>query len=584
MQPTHERSRAGIRRRIALSAGALSLCLLAGSAKAAPPALETLFPCGAKVGTTTTITATGSNLEKAHPSVWTSHAGIVFKSADKPKVFTVTLAPEVPPGPHLVRFFNTEGASVPHVFVVGKLDELPDTEPNNDHLTPQRIARLPVTLHGRLEKGGDVDTFAVELEAGRTFTAELQGYSLGSQMDPVMKLLDARGVELALSHDTHNLDPLLRFEVKKRGTYLVQLMSFVHPPAADVSLKGSASHIYRLTLTDQPFARFASPSAVQRGQSSNLNTGTTAAVTVDATQRTAGERRIAVSSALGETVYAALVTAPVTPEKEPNNDTKSAQRLTTPFAVSGIISQPSDADRVAFTAKKGEALAFRVHAALLHSPLDATLRIEDAGGKVLQQADDAEEANPDPLLAWKAPADGEYVAVVSDLFQRGGPEFCYALEAAPPRPAVTATLADHSLKLDAGKSAELKLTVKITGTLQGKLTARLAGLPPGVMAKDTEVPAKGGEIKIPLSATPEAAAAGVPVEVVLTTSPPDEPLTFKAAYDLRGTEPRGDRLINDDPRVWLTVTPSPVKPPPAAAGSSPSGSAAPPAAAPPAKP
>lgn len=584
MEVTHERIGAGMWLCDCIVSSVIVLSLLTGIASAAPPALETLFPCGAKAGTTTAVTATGSNLEKAHPSVWTSHPGIVFKPADRPKMFTVTLAPEVPPGPHLVRFFNAEGASVPHVFVAGKLDELADTEPNNDHLAPQRIAKLPATINGRFEKGGDADTFAVELEAGRTFTAELQGYALGSQMDPVTKLMDARGVEVGLSHDTHNLDPLLRFEVKKSGTYLVQLMSFVHPPAADVGLKGSASHIYRLTLTDHPFARFATPAAVQRGQSATVQVGTEA-VEVNATASTAGEKRIAVPSALGETALAALVTPPVTQEKEPNNDTKSAQKLTAPFAVSGVISPTADEDRVAFSAKKGDAMTFRVHAALLHSPLDATLRIEDVSGKGLQQADDAEAANPDPVLAWKAPADGEYVVIVSDLFQRGGPEFCYALEAAPARPVVSAVLAEHSLKLDAGKSAELKLTAKITGTLQGKLTARVTGLPPGVTAKDTDIPAKGGEVKIPLSAAPEAAAAGALLEVLLTTVAPDEPMSFKALYDLRGVEPRGDRLINDDPRVWLTVTPSPVKPPPAAAtASSPSASGAPPAAAPPAKP
>jgi len=41
--------------------------------------------------------------------------------------------------------------------------------------------------------------------------------------------------------------------------------------------------------------------------------------------------------------------------------------------------------------------------------------------------------------------------------------------------------------------------------------------------------------------------------VVLTTSTPDAPLSVKATYDLRGTEPRGDRLVNEDSAAWLTV-------------------------------
>jgi hypothetical protein len=252
--------------------------------------------------------------------------------------------------------------------------------------------------------------------------------------------------------------------------------------------------------------------------------------------------------------------------------------------VSGAISKAGDEDRYVFSAKKGDVLDVRVHAALMRSPLDAALRIEDAKGKALQQADDSGDGNPDPEISFKVPADGDYVAVVTDLFQHGGPEYCYALEAAPPVPQVATTLAANSLKLDAGKTVELKATVKIKGKLQGKLLASGTGLPSGVTMKEVEVPAKGGEIKLVLKAEADAPAAAVPVEVILHTSAPDEPMTFKAAYDLRGTEPRGDRLINEDSRVWLAVTPSPVKQPPPAATSSPSGSAAPPAGEPAAKP
>jgi hypothetical protein len=269
-------------------------------------------------------------------------------------------------------------------------------------------------------------------------------------------------------------------------------------------------------------------------------------------------------------------------EMEPNDDAKSAQRLTFPFTASGVISKSGDQDRYVFSAKKGESLALRVHAALVHSPLDASLRIEDTSGKVLQQDDDADDADPDPEIAFKVPADGDYIAIVNDLFHRGGAEFCYALEATAPSPQVNATLSASAVKIDAGKTAELKATVKIKGKLNGKLVARGMRLPTGVTMKETEIPEKGGEVKLTFSADAAAAAAAVPVEIVLTSSAPDEPITFKAGYDLRGTEPRGDRLINEDSRVWLTVTPSPVKPQPAAAAI-PSGSATPPTAAPAAK-
>lgn len=555
--------------------------------RAAPPALETLFPCGGKAASTFKVTATGSNLEKAFPSVWADHPGISFKPADKPKVFEVTVAPYVPPGPHLVRFSNAEGASVPHVFVIGVFDEVEDTEPNDDFLRSQVITKLPVTMNGRLEKSGDVDTFAVKLEAGRTFVADLQGYALGSQMDPAMKLLDDRGVEIALSHDTHNLDPRITFAVTKAGTYHVQIMAFAHPPAADVTLKGSAAHIYRLTLTDQPFAFAAEPCAIQRSTQGTVKLLQTSAApqsaSLDATQSTANEATLRAPAPNGEIVLAALTDTPVIRETEPNNDAAKAQRIISPATVSGTIQSAKDEDRFLITAQKGDEFALRVHAADLHSPLDAWLRIEDASGSMLQQADDANEL-PDPMLKWKAPKDGDYILAVGDLFSRGGAEFVYALECRPPAPDLTSTLEANTVKLDAGKTAELKVTTKATPDFKSKLSATVQGLPPGVTVKPVEVPVKGGELKLTLSATAEAPAASVPVEVVITGAAPDAVRTFKATYDLRGTEPRGDRLINADSRVWLNVTPSPAAKPAPAAASSPSVSAKPPAAAPAPKP
>ena len=108
-----------------------SLSLGAKKAKGPPPAISRLTPSGGKVGSTFTCTV-GGTLAKSENKVWTDHAGILFKPTAKADVFDVTIAPDVPLGAHLVRFFNDDGASPSRVFVVGKLDEVADTEPNDD--------------------------------------------------------------------------------------------------------------------------------------------------------------------------------------------------------------------------------------------------------------------------------------------------------------------------------------------------------------------------------------------------------------------------------------------------------------------
>ena len=531
-----------------------------------------MFPSGGKVGSTFTCTI-GGTLAKMENKAWTDHAGIVFKRTAKPEVFEVTIAQDVPLGAHLVRFYNDEGASPPQVFAVGKEDEVTDKEPNDDFRKPQQLAKIPVTVNGALDKAGDADTFAFKAEAGRWIVLDLQGYALGSQMDPAMKLLDERGVEVAMSHDTFNLDPFIAFEVKKSGTYMAQIMAFAHPPAADVTLKGSASHVYRLTITDQPFARAAWPCAVQRGTQGKLKTlGRNLGpkmegpeFSVDASKAIASDEFIRVPTLRGELVLAALMDSPVSTETEPNNDSAKAQRIVLPATICGRIDAPHDEDRYTFTAKKGESYEFRVRAFALHSPLDAWLHVEDKTGKILQQSDDSSEGNFDPSLKWKAPADGDYTLAIGDLFNHGGWDHVYALEAAPPSPSVTATLAASAFKLDAGKTTEVKLTAKLAGDFKGKPHAHIDALPEGVTAKNAEIPAKGGEVKLILTAAPDAAAAAQPFEVLISTSEPDTPRTWKAIFDLRGTEPRGDRLINDDPRAWLNVTEKPSDPTPTVA-------------------
>jgi len=448
-------------------------------------------------------------------------------------------------------------------------------------------------VNGALEKAGDTDTFAFKAEAGRWIVLDLQGYALGSQMDPAMKLLDGHGVEVAMNHDTHNLDPLIACEVKKTGTYLVQIMAFVHPPAADVTLKGSAAHVYRLTITDQPYARAAWPPAVQResnkgiqplpSREEGLNAPATnlkllgwnfgakmegPEISVNSTKAIASDDVMAVPTANGEPVFAAVVDSPVTSEVEFNNETPKARRIMLPGTVCGHIETPRDEDRFVFTAKKGENWEFRVRAAALHSPLDAWLRIEDKQGKVLQQDDNSGEGNFDPSLKWKVPADGDYVLAIGDLFSRGGWEFVYALEAAPPRLRVTAPLAANAFKLEAGRTVDVKLNAKVSGEFKGRLQTRVEGLPHGVTSKETDVPAKGGEVKLTLSAAADVASASQPLEVVITTSAPDAPQAWRAAFDLRGVEPRGDRLVNEDSRVWLTVVGKAAEEKPAAAPNS----------------
>ena len=472
------------------------------SAYAAPPGLENIFPAGGQAGTRVECMVTGKGLETGSPVARSNHPGLVLLAGDKPKKFIATIAKDVPPGPYLVRFYTPEGSTPPRIFVVGKFTESLEQEPNDvlaDTKTSE--AKMNVTINGVLEKAGDVDTHAIRVQKGKTIALELHGYALGSPMDPAMRLLNDRGVEIAAGHDTHNLDPHIEHTPTADGTLFVQVFSFAHPPAADVALKGSANHVYRLTMTDEP--------------------------------------------------------------KKPVSASEP-KTLTVPANVAGNISKPTEEDTLTFTTKKGDDLAITVHAQSIRSPLDATLRVEDAEGKVLTQTDDGD--NLDPALRWKAPKDGDFKLVVSDRFHAGSADHRYEITLKPFVPTLTATLDSHAYLVESGKTAEVKLTVKTNGTFAGKIQARAVQLPAGVTADPMDVPAKGGEVKLTLKATVEAVASQSPFAVEVITSAPDVLQTVTARYLIPFTEPRGDLLIVNDNSPWLTLTAKPptIKTPPPA--------------------
>lgn len=98
----------------------------------------------------------------------------------------------------------------------------------------------------------------------------------------------------------------------------------------------------------------------------------------------------------------------------------------------------------------------------------------------------------------------------------------------------------------------MKVTVKTNGTFAGKIKAPATQLPLGVTVESVDVPAKGGEVKLTLKATAEAAIQA-PFAMELNPSAPDAATTVTASYAIPFTEPRGDLLIMTDTHPWLTV-------------------------------
>ncbi len=104
-----------------------------------------------------------------------------------------------------------------------------------------------------------------------------------------------------------------------------------------------------------------------------------------------------------------------------------------PATVNGQI-LPGEVDRFRFTAAKGQKLVMAVAARQLIPYISdavpgwfqATLSLYDAKGKELAYDDDF-RFNPDPVLYYEIPTDGEYVIEVKDSIFRGREDFVYRI-------------------------------------------------------------------------------------------------------------------------------------------------------------
>lgn len=121
-------------------------------------------------------------------------------------------------------------------------------------------------------------------------------------------------------------------------------------------------------------------------------------------------------------------------ELEPNSDRAQPQVLPSlPLTVNGQITE-GDRDYFRFHARAGETLVCEVTArSLLPFIADAVpgwfdpvLAVYDSAGKQLQFVDDF-RVQPDPVMFFTPPADGDYTIEVRDVIYRGRGDFVYRL-------------------------------------------------------------------------------------------------------------------------------------------------------------
>jgi hypothetical protein len=103
---------------------------------------------------------------------------------------------------------------------------------------PQTI-ELPATVSGRLQSSGERDTYGFQAKRGETVHLRLDGRELGSPLDAVVEVIDAKGKALVRADDTNRRrDPEVSWKVPDDGAYQVAV--------SDLHSRGGDRFFYRL--------------------------------------------------------------------------------------------------------------------------------------------------------------------------------------------------------------------------------------------------------------------------------------------------------------------------------------------------
>ncbi len=507
---------------------------LAGEA----PAIDRILPPGGQLGTTVDVKLVGKPGD-GDLRVIGDDDSIVFMLNDKKDAASVAIGEASRPGVHWLRFCNADGATQLKPFIVGLIPEVAESEPNGKISEATAVISPSVTVNGVLEKSGDVDIYAVMLTKGQTLVAAMQANEvLGSPMDGVLQIVNARGTVVAQNDDDTNRDPRIAFLVPQDGTWYVRTFAFPASPDSTIRFAGGADYVYRLTLTSGPVIEHVEPAMCCAKDSETSLTLFGSNISSATVSVPASLRELALPYALPFRIPRIEIPSVV------ESQLAADRTLSIPIAVTGRIVS-TGASAFLLTATKGQKLSIAIQAQRIGSLLDPVLAVEDSSGKLIKESDDIGGDNHDAEMHITMPADGQYRVVIRDRFQDFGDRYYYVLRCEETQASYDATIASTAETLKSDKPLEVPITIDRQHGFVEPIDLRVEGLPEGVTfecprsEKDGET-SKKVTLKISGSTT-ELFQGAIRIVAESTESKRTQAATFATA---------DQTLVTD---FWLTV-------------------------------
>ena len=431
---------------------------MGGALHGQTPVVNYLQPAAVAPGGVTEVTCVGEKLSDA-TVLWTSFAAtavLVPDKSDRNKaVFRVTVPAGTAPGVGAIRLATKTGISALRFVLIDDLASIAAAETNGTMASSQPL-KLPIAVEGACRSEG-YSYFKFEAGKGQRIAIDIVARRLGSSLDPLVRVLDQTGRELAYLDDSPSSDGdcQLVFIAPSKASYVVELRDTVYG--------GGTGYRYRMRMGRFPLTawRFPEPST---------------------------------DSALMRSV---ILT-------EPNDTAEKAIKVTLPAMIAGKFEKPKDQDWSEFSAAKGDRVVISGWSRGLGSACDVNLALFSADGKKVATSPAGER---DPIVFTNTlSSSGTYRLRVQELNNLGGPGFVYRVEIATQAPGFSLATDVDQLSVVEGSNAVVKVTCA-RRDFNGPIRLAVVGLPAGFEVESGIIEEKKleGDLKLKI---PDGAKAG----------------------------------------------------------------------------
>jgi YHS domain-containing protein len=471
----------------------------------------------------------------------------------------VTVKPEAPRGPRELRVVTDKGVSKPLRVTVDDYPAVNDKEPN-DSLTEAQSITLPSILVGSIHSATQADLYRFPARKGQRLIFEVIASRSGSKLDASLYLYGPQANQVARDLDTNGLDPLIDYTVPEDGAYTLKIQ--------DLQYRGGAGYDYRIRAGEIPYVDAIFPLGGKRGQlvslelvGRNLPSPKMDMMLDDGSPM--GRRQVTAPTPRGVSNPRSFEVSdlPELMESEPNGPGDKPNPAATPIVVNGRIGQAGDTDRFVVKVPATQPIVAEVFASRYGSPLDTLLTLTDAKGAVLQRNDDITAApgqpsgGADARIQFEARANTEYVLSITDLLARGGSNYAYRVQIAPPardEPDFEVLFKpEDALRVARGSNTRLWCQVKRKSGFDGDVVVALVDTPPGVTCEPLLLRSNVSSSGLMLISAAEDATLGTtPLQLIATGRN-----TRTGRVLTRQLTPRG--VSKAAPELYLTVLDKP---------------------------